>query len=604
MAHARVRDPLLAAPLLPEPRGGGHSSGRCRSRAAGVRRATARANTTIRILKGLAVGDLRGTETEHDEFGAAAAWESAGAPAREVSERVALAHKIAEDTGLYSSDLESAVVRLTQASVMDYAGPALAVGAGDPPKGEIVPLSAGIASLPPAGTTAAELTQISPKALSAFSGFASTMLVPSDTLDMEEIARTRVYEDASLKNASRKVEFAADLFEAGMLSFTHRRVCAVSVFFVVKQREPAGLRLRPVWDCRRVNKFFVKPPAISLGGPQVLSRLELSPEIVQGRRLESCWGDVPDFFHRCATPPVVWPYFVLDGVSPKSLQEALRRRGVHLAISARRRFVCLRVAIMGWSWAPCLCHGALEDMLLGVHGFPEGGQAIDAKTTPDFITSAFVFWLYMDDYCSTTLVDEGTPSPMAGILAGARRTLEGHGLAAHKEGLGTGVPKSLGITISPDLVLQALTEKLGVVIAATRGILRRGRASGKQLQRLMGHWVWILMCARPGLAVISSCYAFVHKAGDHHKEELPLWRAVREELHALVFLGPLFRTSLASPWRTTVFASDASEEGFGVVSCQASLPEVRAEAATGIDEKKKITEDTCKPKKGADHGDR
>ena len=82
---------------------------------------------------------------------------------------------------------------------------------------EIVPLSAG-GFLPPVGPIPAELTQISPKVLSAFSGFVPTMLVPGDASGKEDIACSRVYEDDLLKGGSRRVESTTAPFEAPAIS--------------------------------------------------------------------------------------------------------------------------------------------------------------------------------------------------------------------------------------------------------------------------------------------------------------------------------------------------------------------------------------------------
>ena len=129
-----------------------------------------------------------------------------------------------------------------------------------------------------------------------------------------------------------------------MIGFCARQVASVSVFFVVKERDEIGLKLRPVWDCRAINQYFRRPPSIDLGGPEVLSRLELSPDITQGRRLGSHWGDIPDFFHRCGTPQELWPFMTLSGVSPRDLCKELAARGHKVKPGPRYLFAAFRVA--------------------------------------------------------------------------------------------------------------------------------------------------------------------------------------------------------------------------------------------------------------------
>ena len=69
---------------------------------------------------------------------------------------------------------------------------------------------------------------------------------------------------------------------------------------------------------------------------------------------------------------------VLKGVTIAQLLKELVKRGVkNVAVPESAQFVCLRVALMGWSWAPAICHSFLEDIIgQGVFGFPEGGQLI------------------------------------------------------------------------------------------------------------------------------------------------------------------------------------------------------------------------------------
>ena len=84
-----------------------------------------------------------------------------------------------------------------------------------------------------------------------------------------------------------------------------------------------------------------------------------------------------------------------------------------------------------------------------------------------------------------------------------------------------------------------------------------------------------------------------------------LWPSVRNELCALIWLLPLLRTNLAARWSADVFATDASEEGFGVVNCTGSLQQIRAEFNAGVgeapdEESEATTGHTAAKKKMAD----
>ena len=81
--------------------------------------------------------------------------------------------------------------------------------------------------------------------------------------------------------------------------------------------------------------------------------------------------------------------------------------------------------------------------------------------------------------------------------------------------------------------------------------------------RLIGHWTWAMMVCRPALSILSACYAFYETQGD--EEVRALWPGVVRELEALVGLFIFFEARLELGWSEWCFATDASEEGFGVV---------------------------------------
>ena len=238
-----------------------------------------------------------------------------------------------------------------------------------PAKGTVVPLTSGTASLPPKGVQPTPLVEVSPQCNAVLSNFSQRMLVPPDQLDHLDIARTKSYSDPSLRQRAVRVRFAADLWESGMLAYTSSMACMIAVFFVMKSVGAEGQWiLRPVWDARKPNKYFLPPAKMGLGTPAGLCEIDLSDSVGEGQQLAVGQGDVPDFFHRCATPECLWPYFVLD-VSVQELYRELRCRKVSVAPPPSwAKHVALRVAAMGFSWAPFLCHSALEDILRDAQG--------------------------------------------------------------------------------------------------------------------------------------------------------------------------------------------------------------------------------------------
>ena len=52
--------------------------------------------------------------------------------------------------------------------------------------------------------------------------------------------------------------------------------------------------------------------------------IDLSETVTEGKKLYTAWGDMPDFFHYCESPPCLWPYFTLPHITPKRLNRDVR----------------------------------------------------------------------------------------------------------------------------------------------------------------------------------------------------------------------------------------------------------------------------------------
>ena len=121
--------------------------------------------------------------------------------------------------------------------------------------------------------------------------------------------------------------------------------------------------------------------------------------------------------------------------------------------------------------------------------------------------------------------------------------------------------------------------KLAALMSDTERMLRDGRATGVQLQQLVGKWTWAALARRPALACLNAVYRFMQVAGPRL---FNLWPTVRLELRVLVGIAPLLWSSLESTWFPDVIATDASSQGLGVVAIQAPRDQVIHAAADPV----------------------
>ena len=138
---------------------------------------------------------------------------------------------------------------------------------------------------------------------------------------------------------------------------------------------------------------------------------------------------------------------------------------------------------------------------------------------------------------------------------------------------------SLGVGITTGRPrLRTLMAKQSRIGSATRELVRIGHANGKELEVLLGSWVWILLPCRLALSVCDRVYDFTHRYREILKTATTLFTSVIAELTTLVALLPLIFVELDAGWRRWAYMLDASLSGFGVVCSAATVEEPRLES--------------------------
>ena len=111
---------------------------------------------------------------------------------------------------------------------------------------------------------------------------------------------------------------------------------------------------------------------------------------------------------------------------------------------------------------------------------------------------------------------------------------------------------------------------------ATLAVISAGRSSRGFLRKLLATWVHVLLYRRLLLSLLSATFAFIGPVTDGDKVVVQLPSSVLLELARISVCSPLAVTNLAAEFLGDIFASDASQYGWGASS--APLPqEVRRE---------------------------
>lgn len=181
---------------------------------------------------------------------------------------------------------------------------------------------------------------------------------------------------------------------------------------------------------------------------------------------------------------------------------------------------------------------------------------------------------YVDNFAVLGEKREEVDADLAKVCDELRR----RGLALHKEEVTEGETRLLGWVLSgEECALRSEGRRVWRLRFAIHWALRVGEISGRDLERLIGHAVFMALCRRKSLAILGSVYSFV--AAEPTEWPRRLWCSVRRELDMLDALLPLLWQPLDAAWAEDVTMVDASPWGLGAVRAQMDAELVRRTGA-------------------------
>ena len=175
---------------------------------------------------------------------------------------------------------------------------------------------------------------------------------------------------------------------------------------------------------------------------------------------------------------------------------------------------------MGWSWA-LWWRQKLHERLVISSGLPPQDCLQDRKRVG---CSECLHLQYVDN-----LVVLGTSrEKVEESFRNAVSELKSAGLQVHEVELGGEGAQILGWHLSSDGKLGPTMKRFWKIRLAIRELLARGRATSKQVEKLLGHCCFLALARRESLSVFGQAYAYVRRFGGCQTEQ-KLWPSVRKE---------------------------------------------------------------------------
>jgi len=379
------------------------------------------------------------------------------------------------------------------------------------------------------------------------------------------------YWDPALKHCPRKYRsFIKKLDSIDYLRYTLNPVEMAGVFFV---KRSDGKRIRMIIDGRGANQRLRDPPSVSLSAAETFSRIEVSipeelihDEVGKRQFLSSTTvfaglSDAKDCFHRIRQPDWMCRLFCLLPIEARHV--GLTGHTLDGVVLQPNDLVYPMPGslAMGCSWSLYLAQKINEHQFRLSPGL-SASEIVHDRSHPLIIDpddpNKTNHYVYVDNLGIIGQSKEGVTS----ALSSMEDHFNSKQLLLHPGEVHSDSVKALGIQLNGSSKTTRITpDRLHKVRAGLRGLISRGRCSGKVLEILVGHATFCGLSCRLVLSVFHATYKFIEK---NYDKVTPLWGSVRDELRAFAEVMVFFESDWTRGWNSLVTSSDASEKGYGV----------------------------------------
>jgi hypothetical protein len=345
------------------------------------------------------------------------------------------------------------------------------------------------------------------------------------------------------------------LFALAMLSLTLTPKAVNSIFAVVKDTDSDRL----IIDAQEGNTYFVDSPMVKLPNPSHLAALQLPP----GYRLVVGKSDLSNYYHHIRIPEWVSAYLCLPPVSYAEL-------GLEAPVGVNPFEACVYPSCttlpMGWSHSVYIAQVIHEHVLYSSCVLDKRHNLLNLAQ-PLLTAVPVVHAVYIDDLTIVTAVPmgEAVPSHVLTLFTSILQCYARRGLVVKPSKVvwpTFDAVTVLGVQLYGH-TLSFASDKVFPLLRETLSLLTAATVSGDVLSRLLGSWCWILLLNRYALSTLRHVWRYAAIAAER---PYTLWPSVRKELILLTGVLPLLKVDLSLGWHEQVIATDASEDGAGMVA--------------------------------------
>ncbi len=232
--------------------------------------------------------------------------------------------------------------------------------------------------------------------------------------------------------------------------------------------------------------------------------------------------------------------------------------------------LCSNVIPMGWASSVGLMQEMAESLAYA-GGLERKHQIRKGSPLPPWLSQVLsqaededrMWWhVYLDNFCAVErLLPEGLGEQghKCHALAEAAWSSAGVLSSEKKRKRAEKLAEELGAEINGDIkTLGASSKRLLRVLQLTIHLLSKSFLRRKDLQILLGRWVFILQFRRPGMSILNEVWALT---SGQLKSKGASVAGCRRELFTLMVLSPLLHTFLGASISPIISASDASSSG-------------------------------------------